>query len=92
MYVFSIAVHLCNTLIWCSSENVIQFSVISIIRLVLCLVFILLCIWLNYTMWCTDKNKVKVLILSAIISPIMMYILGILIIFSAIIITGEGGL
>ncbi len=90
--VFAIVIHLCSNFIWIESNNVILFLSINLIRLILCLGFVLLCIWIIYTIWHTDKNKVKTLILSAIISPVMIYILGIVIILSVIIITGEGGL
>lgn len=73
---FAIVVYWCHVFISSTSRNILVYLAFSLLSFLLCLFFIGLCIWLVYKIWYVEEIKKKVLILSAIISPIMMYILG----------------
>ena len=88
--VFAIIVHCCRTFIWSTSNNIIIYFLFSLLSSVLCLFTIGLCIWIIYKIWYNEENKKKILIISAVVTPIAMYILGFIILIIGLALGADG--
>ena len=88
---FAIVVHLCHTFICSASNNIIIYFTFRLLSSLLCLFFIGLCIWLVYKVWYNEEKKKKILIISAIVSPILMYILGFIVLLICLVLGAAAG-
>lgn len=88
---FAIVVHLCFAFICSTGDNIIIFFLVRLLSYCLCLSLIGLCIWIIYKIWYIEEKKKQVLILSAIFSPIAMYILGLIVLITCFALGVSGG-
>ena len=88
---FAVVVYWCHVFISSASKNIIIYLFFNLLSSLLCLFFIGLCIWLVYKVWYNVEKKKKILIISAIVSPILMYILGFIVLLTCFAIGAAAG-